>query len=116
MPQSKVKSSEDVEEWIEDLDAEEREELQELKKEELKVVLGFVDERVGEGEEDIYVTKLGGAPVWLQNNYEEEQKTAEKCAKCGDSKSLVLQAYAPLEFLPQSHRIIYIFYCLKCKE
>ncbi|CAO3647461.1 unnamed protein product [Cunninghamella echinulata] len=56
-----------------------------------------------------YVTKIGGIPVWLNNNKPPTENVC-KCKICGDWMYLLCQCYAPL---PDSvyHCVIYVWAC-----
>eukprot|EP01132_Coremiostelium_polycephalum_P003943 gene3943-4925_t len=90
-----------------------------------KVFLGFVDEPIlnnnheDDGEEDgeinddtyPYSTKIGGSPIWCAQP--PSQYKDLKCSVCGSWMAFLLQAYCPLDVLPDFERNFYIFVCTK---
>jgi pre-rRNA-processing protein TSR4 len=59
---------------------------------------------------DIYTSKLGGRPVWL-NTPSKEFIDSLKCPKCGTDLFLLLQMDCPREEFPAVDRILYLFAC-----
>lgn len=125
----KQKEDEYFEEDLEEEKKEEEEENEELdwtaneignqnkpnssKQEESPVILGYLDEHIGTDEDnDKLATKFGGIPVWILNQPPEK---GLKCSSCNRNLFLVLQAYAPLDHLPNFHRILYLFACNSSK-
>ncbi|KAN0015173.1 hypothetical protein ACTFIU_001497 [Dictyostelium citrinum] len=86
-------------------------------KNDTKTFLGFIDEPINnlknneEDEEDDYPysTKIGGSPIWCAQppNHLKDLK----CNTCGSSLSFLLQAYCPLNSLPDYERNFYVFVC-----
>ncbi|EAL64907.1 hypothetical protein DDB_G0284887 [Dictyostelium discoideum AX4] len=87
-------------------------------KNDTKTFLGFIDEPIDslkinkeEEEEDDYPysTKIGGSPIWCAQppNHLKDLK----CNMCSSNLSFLLQAYCPLNSLPDYERNFYVFVC-----
>ncbi|KAI8100125.1 programmed cell death protein 2 [Halteromyces radiatus] len=74
------------------------------------ILLGVPDGFISKEEDtDPYITKLGGLPVWLNNDVTPPNDLC-RCRLCHDWMYLLCQTYVPL---PDSiyHRVIYIWAC-----
>ncbi|ORX46039.1 hypothetical protein DM01DRAFT_1410709 [Hesseltinella vesiculosa] len=75
-----------------------------------QVLLGLPDGPIDKTDDtDAYITKLGGLPVWLQDEQPPKHSMC-KCKVCGAWMYLLCQSYVPL---PDSifHRVLYIWGC-----
>ncbi|GAA5795112.1 programmed cell death protein 2 [Helicostylum pulchrum] len=79
-------------------------------KKEAPVLLGIPDGEI-ELDNDAYITKLGGLPVWLDPKTPPSSKVCQ-CRVCGDSMYLIFQSYVPLPDSPY-HRVLYVWGCNK---
>lgn len=59
---------------------------------------------------DIYVTKLGGKPVWFGSRPQNSSLSSPRCGSCTWPLFLVMQAYCPLENSPYD-RVLYVWGC-----
>ncbi|CAO3704030.1 unnamed protein product [Rhizopus stolonifer] len=74
------------------------------------VLLGTPDGEI-ETDNDVYATKLGGTPLWLDQNKAPSSDYC-KCRICGDYMYLLFQSYAPLVD-SAFHRVVYVWACNK---
>ncbi|KAG0250534.1 hypothetical protein BG011_008272 [Mortierella polycephala] len=74
------------------------------------ILLGMPDSPMETHDDtDPYVTKIGGAPLWLEENQPASGKYGV-CQACGKNMYLLLQAYVPLEKSPYD-RVVYVWAC-----
>ncbi|KAI8352095.1 programmed cell death protein 2 [Blakeslea trispora] len=77
-------------------------------KKEAPVLLGLPDGEI-ETDNDAYVTKLGGLPLWLEPSKPPSFQTC-RCKVCQKPMYLIFQSYAPLPDSPY-HRVLYVWGC-----
>ncbi|KAF1806252.1 programmed cell death protein 2 [Mucor lusitanicus] len=77
-------------------------------KKEPSVLLGIPDGDI-EVDNDAYITKLGGLPVWLEPSKPPSSKVCE-CRICHNPMYLIFQSYVPLQESPY-HRVLYVWAC-----
>ncbi|KAI8638002.1 hypothetical protein BD408DRAFT_352675 [Parasitella parasitica] len=77
-------------------------------KKESCILLGIPDGDI-ETDNDAYVTKLGGLPLWLEPSKPPSVKVCE-CRICRKPMYLVFQSYVPLQESPY-HRVLYVWAC-----
>ncbi|KAF9185642.1 hypothetical protein BGZ51_002527 [Haplosporangium sp. Z 767] len=74
------------------------------------ILLGMPDSPMETHDDtDPYVTKIGGVPLWLEENLPAPGKYGV-CQACGKNMYLLLQAYVPLEKSPYD-RVVYVWAC-----
>ncbi|KAF9413038.1 hypothetical protein BGZ94_000864 [Podila epigama] len=74
------------------------------------ILLGMPDSPMESKEDtDPYTTKIGGFPLWLQENTPAPSKFGI-CESCGKQLYLLLQAYVPLEKSAYD-RVVYVWAC-----
>ncbi|EGC36746.1 hypothetical protein DICPUDRAFT_54428, partial [Dictyostelium purpureum] len=94
-------------------------------KNDTKTFLGFVDtpidnkkknNNINDDQSDCendgvfpYLTKIGGSPIWCAQPPNHLKDI--KCGKCSSSMVFLIQAYCPLNSLPNYERNFYIFLC-----
>ncbi|CEP16280.1 hypothetical protein [Parasitella parasitica] len=72
------------------------------------VLLGIPDGDI-EADNDVYVTKLGGLPIWLEPSKPPSSKVCQ-CRICHKPMYLIFQSYVPLQGSPY-HRVLYVWAC-----
>ncbi|KAI8340969.1 programmed cell death protein 2 [Choanephora cucurbitarum] len=77
-------------------------------KKEVPVFLGLPDGEI-EVDNDAYVTKLGGLPLWLEPSKPPSSQLCH-CKVCRKPMYLIFQSYAPLPDSPY-HRVLYVWGC-----
>ncbi|KAF9985383.1 hypothetical protein BGZ75_003055 [Mortierella antarctica] len=74
------------------------------------ILLGMPDSPMAAQDDvDPYVTKIGGLPLWLEENRPAPSKYGV-CEACGKDMYLLLQAYVPLE-KSSYDRVVYVWAC-----
>ncbi|KAF9288538.1 hypothetical protein BGZ68_000091 [Mortierella alpina] len=74
------------------------------------ILLGMPDSPMATQDDvDPYVTKIGGVPLWLEDDRPAPSKYGV-CEACGKDMYLLLQAYVPLEKSPYD-RVVYVWAC-----
>ncbi|KAF9574239.1 hypothetical protein EC968_007163 [Mortierella alpina] len=74
------------------------------------ILLGMPDSPMtAQDDTDPYVTKIGGLPLWLEDDRPAPSKYGI-CEACGKDMYLLLQAYVPLEKSPYD-RVVYVWAC-----
>ncbi|KAJ2717305.1 hypothetical protein H4R19_000057 [Coemansia spiralis] len=75
------------------------------------VALGYADEDIDPAlDVDPYASKLGGRPVWLDDESPVPLRAAAACQQCGSAMLLLAQAYVPLRDSPYD-RVLYVWAC-----
>jgi len=79
-------------------------------KQQSKVMLGMPDIPIERHlDNDAYVTKIGGVPIWLSDNQHPEN-AIQTCGCCNGPMYLIFQGYVPLEDSIY-HRAMYVWAC-----
>ncbi|KAI9259369.1 hypothetical protein BY458DRAFT_440403 [Sporodiniella umbellata] len=81
-----------------------------VKKKESSVLLGIPDGSI-EVDDDVYASKMGGLPLWLDPDRPMASEYCQ-CKVCGDWMYLLFQSYAPLVDSAY-HRVLYVWGCNK---
>ncbi|EGG13980.1 hypothetical protein DFA_11741 [Cavenderia fasciculata] len=81
----------------------------------IKTFIGYVDTPFDSDDAYPYETKIGGAPIWCSQP--PAQYKDLKCTSCSkENLAFLLQAYCPLDSVPDYERNYYIFVCPKCSN